>query len=191
MKNIIFRRAKVEDKNKIALLITNGFEEYFNILGKKKSKIVFAIEDSIQIEKFYVVEYQQQVIGTLALTDKLGRAITVDEKAYKKHFGFFKGIIASLLLKETFTRPLTNIEANGYIEFLTIEKQYRGKGIAHQFLKYVIKQEDYHTYIVDVTNTNTYAISCYQKTGFQEFRRVKEKHGRQKGFNERIYMKYE
>ena len=44
---------------------------------------------------------------------------------------------------------------------------------------------------MDVTNVNTSAIQCYQKTGFQEFKRVKEKHGKQKGFDERIYMKYE
>lgn len=49
---------------------------------------------------------------------------------------------------------------------------------------------NYNAYVLDVTDINIPAINCYNNLGFKEFKRIKEKHGRQKGFNEKIYMEY-
>ena len=117
MKKLLFRRANMGDISQIAFLLTNGFQSDFAILGKEKSKVLSAIEDGIQVDKFFVALLGGELVGVLALTDRLGRAITVDEKIYKKHFGFFKGIIASLILRETLTegRRLTKWYRNKWI----------------------------------------------------------------------------
>ena len=44
--------------------------------------------------------------------------------------------------------------------------------------------------VLQLTDVNISAINCYNNLGFEEYKRVKEKHGKQKGFNEKIYMKY-
>ena len=49
---------------------------------------------------------------------------------------------------------------------------------------------DYQDYVLDVTDINSNAIRCYTNIGFKEFKRIPEKHGKQKGFNEKIYMRY-
>jgi ribosomal protein S18 acetylase RimI-like enzyme len=48
----------------------------------------------------------------------------------------------------------------------------------------------YRDFVLDVTDVNESAIKCYTNVGFEEFKRVPEKHGKQKGFNERIFMRY-
>ena len=44
--------------------------------------------------------------------------------------------------------------------------------------------------MLDVTDINDNAIQCYMRIGFEEFKRILEKHGKQKGFNEKIFMRY-
>lgn len=49
----------------------------------------------------------------------------------------------------------------------------------------------YEDYVLDVTDVNTAAIRYYSSLGFKEFKRVKEKHSKQKGFLTKIYMRYQ
>lgn len=49
---------------------------------------------------------------------------------------------------------------------------------------------NYQDFVLDVTDINDNAIQCYMRIGFEEFKRILEKHGKQKGFNERIFMRY-
>ena len=49
---------------------------------------------------------------------------------------------------------------------------------------------NYQDFVLDVTDINNNAIKCYTSIGFEEFKRIPEKHGKQKGFNEKIFMRY-
>ena len=49
---------------------------------------------------------------------------------------------------------------------------------------------NYQDFVLDVTDINNNAIKCYTSIGFKEFKRIPEKHGKQKGFNERIFIRY-
>ena len=49
---------------------------------------------------------------------------------------------------------------------------------------------DNQDFVLDVTDINNNAIKCYTNIGFEEFKRISEKHGKQKGFNEKIFMRY-
>lgn len=190
MDNVIIRAAKEEDRFKIALVIAYGFEKDFVFLNKDMTKIANIIQNGIHIDKFYVAMLEDTIIGVTACTDCYGRAIDVDKKAYKKHLGFIKGMIATLVMKEEFMKPLNYPKTTGYIECVTVDINHRGKGIAGIMLKYIFENLKYNEYILDVTDININAIHCYEKLGFKEFNRIKEKHGKQKGFNEKVYMKY-
>ena len=58
-------------------------------------------------------------------------------------------------------------------------------------LKESMIQSSYEDYVLDVTDVNTAAIRCYSALGFKDFKRVKEKHSKQKGFSAKIYMRYQ
>ncbi|MCI8507453.1 MAG: GNAT family N-acetyltransferase, partial [Lachnospiraceae bacterium] len=77
-----------------------------------------------------------------------------------------------------------------YIEFVAVRKKYRKQGIATTMLKESMLLTNYQDFVLDVTDINNSAIRCYTNIGFIEFERVPEKHGKQKGFTEKIFMRY-
>lgn len=108
----------------------------------------------------------------------------------RKYLGFLKGTIGALVLKEEFEGQLDYPITTGYIEFVAVRKKYRKQGIASTMLKESMLLTNYQDFVLDVTDVNNNAIKCYTKIGFEEWKRIPEKHSKQKGFTEKIYMRY-
>lgn len=184
------RKAEETDRNNIALCIAEGFEKDFSVLCRDTQKVADAIASGLHIERFYVADSNDDIAGVMAISDCNGRAASVNKKSLKKHLGFLKGTIGALVLKDEFEGQLDYPVSTGYIEFVAVRKKYRRQGIAAAMLKESMLLTDYQDFVLDVTNVNDNAIQCYTKTGFEEFKRIPEKHGKQKGFSEKIYMRY-
>ena len=189
--NINIRQANENDRCDIALCIAEGFKKDFDVLCKNTHTVATAISTGLRISKFYVAESENEVVGVMAISDCNGRAAATDIASYKENFGFFKGNIANLVLKEEFESPLDYPPTTGYIEFVAVRNTHQRKGIATSMLKESMIQSSYEAYVLDVTDVNTAAIRCYSALGFKEFKRAKEKHSKQKGFSAKIYMKYQ
>jgi ribosomal protein S18 acetylase RimI-like enzyme len=190
MDEIIVRKASEADKSYIAGIIAFGFENIFSVLIKDMEKVARALENGIDFKRFFVAEINREIIGVIACTDCDGRAVAVDKAAYKKYFGFIRGLIAINIFTEEFMKPFKYPKTTGYIEFVAVAEKARRKGVASKMLRAVIDNTNYNDYLLDVTDVNTGAQECYKSFGFKEIERVKEKHGRPKGFNARIYIKY-
>ena len=108
----------------------------------------------------------------------------------KKHFGFIKGIIGTFVLKEEFEKQLEYPITTGYIEDIAVRKKYCKQGIATTMLQESMLLTNYQNFVLNITNINNNAIKCYKSIGFEEFKCISEKHGKQKGLNERIFMRY-
>lgn len=184
------RKAEETDRNSIALCIAEGFEKDFSVLCRDNQKVAKAIATGLNIEKFYVADIHDDIAGVMAISDCNGRAASVNKKSLRKHLGFFKGTIGALVLKDEFEIQLDYPVSTGYIEFVAVRKKYRKQGIAATMLRESMLLADYQDFVLDVTNVNNNAIKCYTKVGFEEFKRIPEKHGKQKGFSEKIYMRY-
>ncbi len=188
---IEIRKAAISDRKQIAYCIAEAFEKDFSILSKEIQTVANAIESCIKIERFYVaIEDGNDVVGALAISDCTGRSFSTDSKSYKKHFGFIKGILASMVMKGEFEKPLSYPKTVGFIEFVCVLKRCQRKGITTMMLDFALKDSGYDDYELDVTDVNHGAYKCYQKFGFTEYKREPVKHAKQKGFNEKIYMKY-
>lgn len=191
-KIIKIRKAVDADRKQIAYCIAEAFEKDFSALCKDVQIVADAIESGIHIQRFYVaVKKENAVIGALAVADCDGRGLLTDANSYKKHFGFVKGMIAYAVLKEEFEKQLQYPDTVGYIEFVCVLKRYQRKGITTKMLEYALNNSDYIDYELDVTNINHGAIRCYEKFGFLEYKREKVKHAKQKGFEEKIFMRYQ
>lgn len=184
------RKAEETDRNSIALCIAEGFEKDFSVLCRDNQKVAKAIATGLNIEKFYVTDIHDDIAGVMAISDCNGRAASVNKKSLRKHLGFLKGTIGALVLKDEFEKLLDYPVSTGYIEFVAVRKKYRRQGIAATMLRESMLLADYQAFVLDVTNVNDNAIMCYTKIGFEEFKRIPEKHGKQKGFSEKIYMRY-
>lgn len=184
------RKASETDRDSVALCIAEGFEKDFSVLCKDNQKVAKAIAAGLNMERFYVADINREVAGALAISDCNGRAARVEKRSLKMHFGFIKGLIGALVLKEEFEGQLEYPVTTGYIEFVAVRKKYRKQGIATMMLKESMTLTNYQDFVLDVTDVNQNAIQCYAKVGFEEFKRIPEKHGKQKGFNEKIFMRY-
>lgn len=184
------RKASEIDRDNVALCIAEGFEKDFSILCKDNQKVADAIALGLNMEKFYVADVDGNVAGVLAISDCNGRAAKVEKVSLKKQLGLFKGIIGAFVLKEEFEKQLEYPVTTGYIEFVAVRKKYRKQGIASTMLRESMLLTNYQDFVLDVTDINEKAIRCYSSIGFEEFKRIPEKHGKQKGFNEKIYMRY-
>ncbi len=184
------RKAKETDRNNIALCIAEGFEKDFSIFCKDNQKVADAIAAGLNLERFYVADINGTIAGVLAVSDCNGRAARAEKVSLKKHFGFLKGVISTFVLKEEFEKQLEYPVTTGYIEFVAVRKKYRRQGIAATMLQESMLLTNYQDFVLDVTDINDNAIQCYTSIGFEEFKRIPEKHGKQKGFNERIFMRY-
>lgn len=184
------RKAEETDRNNISLCIAEGFETDFSVLCKDTQKVADAIAAGLNMERFYVADVKGDIAGALAISDCTGRAARVDKISLKKHFGFLKGMIGAFVLKEEFEGQLEYPVTTGYIEFVTIRKKYRKQGIATAMLQESMLLTHYQNFVLDVTDINSNAIKCYTNIGFEEFKRIPEKHSKQKGFKEKIFMRY-
>ena len=187
---IHIRKAIETDRNSVAICIAEGFEKDFSVLCKDTQKVANAIVAGLNIDRFYVADVEGKIAGVLAISDCTGRAARVDKPSLKKSFGFFKGMLGAFVLKEEFEGQLAYPATTGYIEFVAVRKTYRKQGVATALLQESMLIADYQDFVLDVTDVNSSAIRCYTKIGFEEFKRITEKHGKQKGFNEKIFMRY-
>ncbi len=184
------RKANETDRDSVALCIAEGFEADFSVLCKDNRKVADAIAGGLDMERFYVADINGDIAGVLAISDCNGRAARVEKASLKKQFGFVKGFIGALVLKEEFEGQLEYPVTTGYIEFVAVRKKYRKQGIATTMLQESMLLTGYQDFVLDVTDINQNAIQCYTKIGFKEFKRIPEKHSKQKGFNEKIFMQY-
>lgn len=184
------RKAKEVDRNSIALCIAEGFEKDFSVLCKDNQKVAAAIAAGLKVESFYVADIEGNIAGMLAISDCNSRAARVESVSLKKQFGFFKGVIGAFILKKEFEGWLEYPVTTGYIEFVSVRKKYRQQGIATTLLQESMLLANYQDFVLDVTDINHNAIKCYTKVGFEEFKRIPEKHSKQKGFQAKIFMRY-
>ena len=74
------------------------------------------------------------------------------------------------------------------IEFVGTAINHRSKGVASSIMKYIFDNTEYIKYVLEVADTNYNAIRLYEKLGFKEFLRIKQKHSKHSGVNYLVYM---
>lgn len=182
------KKATFEDKYEIAKTIAYGYKKDFEALTKNMEKIANAFKNGIKYEKFWIAEYKGKIIAAAACSDYLSRAFEPNKKECISNFGFFLGYISYYAFKKEFAKPLKYDNKTGYIEFVCVLEEFRGKGIAKAIIKEIINNNiNYNEFILDVMDSNIYAIKAYKNIGFIEFDRLLISKSKSK---EKIYMKY-
>ena len=177
----------------ISELFVDGFYQWLKYFSKDRAKLSKAFRHMFNLEVFYVAVIDDEIVGITACTDGKISSVHLESKEFKKHLGFIRGTIANFFLKKEFEEkqyPFQITKGMGAIEFVATSTKYRGQGVATTIIKNIIDATPYDTYVLEVADTNTKAVQVYEKLGFTEFSRVKQKHSRQSGINALVYMKY-
>lgn len=184
------RVATEQDREGIAEVYTDAFFEDWKQLSHDKKKIARALKNGHILNNYVVAISDDKIIAFLALVIDDTRAFNVPIKDFKKVFGFFKGYMVGMALKNDMERVISLDPNTAYIDIIGVSKKYQRKGIASELLDYLFHNYDYSSFLLSVTDVNVNAIECYIKNGFKEIKREKIKYAKQRGFSEYIYLMY-
>ncbi|MGP4039575.1 GNAT family N-acetyltransferase [Gracilibacillus sp. D59] len=182
------RGFKRDVSREVAAVFVDGYEKDLAFLSTNREKLVEAFQKMICPDVFYFATLEGEIVGILACSNNQNRALTIDKTILRNSFGYVKGSMAYYFMKDEFNKKLSYLDDTGYIECVATAVKARGKGISTALMSYVLENEDYHRYILEVVDTNKVAYRLYKKLGFTEFKRKKETFSKMKGFKHRIYM---
>jgi ribosomal protein S18 acetylase RimI-like enzyme len=178
-------------KRKISEIFVNGFGEHLKYFTKDNTKLVEALEHMFVTDVFYVAIIDDEFAGIAACINGESSTVYLNKKELRKHLGFYKGTLAYIFLKPEFQKPpIKTGDKIASVEFVATASKFRGKGAATAIINHLFSLQHYNEYILEVADTNTNAVKLYEKLGFKEFTRIKEKHSKRSGVNFRVYMNY-
>lgn len=178
-------------QQKISEIFVDSFYEHLSYFSKDKKRLAKALEHMFVLEVFYVAMIDGEIVGITACTNGRDYSVSQDKKELIKHLGLLRGIIANNAFKNEFQKPAVGIgEKTASVEFVATASNYRGKGVATAIMNYLFSLPQYEEYVLEAADTNTNAIKLYEKLGYREFKRLKQKFSKYIGINYRLYMKY-
>ena len=184
-----FRNSKPQDYNEIVYCIYKGFEKHFKLFKISEEKIKNMLLNIVKLEQFKVAVDDGKVIACCGVANGGNRLYKKEGYSFYKEFGLLKGFIIAKLVYQALGKPY-NVEADcGYFKYVTTLEAYQGKGTMKKLLNWTIENSAYPCYMLDVASNNEAAIKLYEKIGFVESHRIKEKFAKHAGFEYLIFMK--
>jgi ribosomal protein S18 acetylase RimI-like enzyme len=191
--NVILARDFNHDAGmQISEIFVEGFYQWLKYFSKDKGKLKNAFEHMFNQEVFYVAVIDREIAGITACNDGTIPSVRLQQRELKRHLGFFMGTMAYYLLRREFEikqYPFEITQGMGLIEFVATSDRYRGQGVATTIINHIINTTPYKEYALEVADTNTNAVKLYEKLGFIDFIKVKDKHTKHSGINYFVYMK--
>jgi ribosomal protein S18 acetylase RimI-like enzyme len=156
----------------MAKIFAEGFSQWLGFFSKDEVTIAKTFSHMFVLDQFYIAVVNGEVAGMVACTDGKTLSVRLNKKELRKYLGWYKGSLAGIFLKKEFENPFLNPPANtGSIEFVGTSSKFRGQGIALKIMEYIFENIPFAEYIIEeVADTNTPAMSLYQKIGFIEYK---------------------
>ena len=178
----------------ISTIFVEGFYQWLHFFSKDKDKLIRAFAHMFQLDTFYAAVIDGELAGITACTDGKQPVVVLKKEELRKHLGIIMGSVTYYVLRREFELkkyPFAIKKEMGMIEFVATSPRHRGQGIASAVIGHIIASTPYLEYALEVADTNINAVKLYEKLGFREFMRVKQKNSKQSGINHLVYMKYE
>lgn len=175
-------------RREAARVFVDGYYKELSFLSKDRDKLAEAWAGMMNPDVFYLALMEGEVVGILACSDRHGRALAMNAKILRDHFGFIKGSLSCFFMKDEFNTPVDYPEDTAYIECVATAEKARRKGVSTALFRHLLEHAPYRRYVLDVADTNTGAYRLYKKLGFAELYRLPESFAWIKGFKERIFM---
>lgn len=180
-------------KAQLGRIFVDGFYQWLRYISKDKNKLSNVFRHMFNLEFFHVAVIDGEIAGMASCTDGTAPAVTLDCREFRTHLGSLRGTIAYRLSKrvlEEMSYPFEMEKDMGLIEYVATSEKHRGKGVAAALLSHIAGTDAYGTYVLEVADTNSVAVRLYEKLGYTEFARVRDKHKRWSGVNYYRCMRY-
>lgn len=126
---------------------------------------------SLDFSLTYVAVYENNVVGFMGIANNKARPFHFDATKCRELFGKFKGVIIQKQLSAIMEKPVVYGDKDLYIDYLTTDKKYRGKGVATKLIEFACYELQYYQCYIEVLSKNTTAKRLYEKIGFTEYKK--------------------
>ena len=183
MDTINVRKACYSDKMIISILLADALKKYSTAISETIYTFAKALEKNINLDLYNIVEYKNEIIGVIAISNNNVFSIKTDLHTYIKYFGLVKEIIAKVMLFPNLDRKKKINKTTAYIDFLIIKEDYRKKHVVKIIMDYIAFTYNYSDYLLDVSNVHKDIIELYKSCGFNLLKK-------QNKIDEKLLMKY-
>lgn len=159
-----------EYKEKSIELFIDGFGHIYSFT-KDRNILKELFLCSMDFSMVYVALYENNIVGFIGISNNKKRPISFEIEKFKQLFGSFLGSIIQKPLSAVMEKPAVHGDKDLYIDYLTTDKNYRGKGIATKLIDFICEELKYDECYIEVLSKNTTAKKLYEHLGFVEFKR--------------------
>lgn len=175
----------------VAIFIDGFYYIYAKAVSKDKTLLKELFIDAFDYDMVFVCLYEKRVVGFLGLGNSYKRCIAFSKETCKRLFGSFKGAMIYMQMGGMLHELTVHGINEGYIDYITTDDSYRGKGIATRLIKYACDTLSYESYTLDVLSKNKTAKRLYEHLGFVQTNIKKNPLVMLGGFGNQIVMKLE
>ena len=181
-------------RSEMADAFAEGFSQWLSYFSKDERTIAAAFAHMFVLEEFYIAVKDDKVAAFAACTDGRTKSVKLQKDELRRHLGYIKGTIASIVLKKEFESLDENFPRDtGSVEFVGTSKNFRRQGAAMDLLQYIVAYEPFDEFMInEVADTNTAAMNLYTKAGFVEYDRkpMPAKLSKKSGINNMLSLIY-
>ena len=188
-------KVKKNIKEEMSKLFVCSFFDVFRAICDNKEKLVKVFRHIFDMDCFYVVLLNDEVVGMGAVSDG-SSSINFNKFKFYRYFGLKKGKniynhLNNLLVERDYDFEMD--EMCGMIEFLAVKEEYRNKKIGFTFVNHVMQDNKYIRYLARVADNNHSALALFENIGFEEFHKEEASEYEKKnlGVSNCLYMIYQ
>lgn len=173
----------------IALFVDGFYYIYKKAISKDKALLQQLFIDAFDCDMVFVCLHEKRIVGFLGLGNRIKRCVALNKETFKRLLGKFRGTMIYLQMGGMLHEITVHGTDEGYIDYITTDSDYRGKGIATKLIKYVCDTLPYKSYTLDVLSKNNAAKRLYEHLGFDQIQIKKNPLVMLSGFGYQIVMK--
>lgn len=177
---------------RLSEIFVDGFGNDLKAFSRNRETLARALEHMCVLETFYVGLSGGEIVGMAACEGCEARAVRSDRRELVRHLGFVRGTIASTVFRQYFEKPPESVEEGvATVGFVATSPDYRGRGVATAILEHLHASLPYDAFILEAADNNTRAIQLYEKLGYREFKRDRQRFPKLSGFDYLVHMVYQ
>lgn len=176
-------------------LFVYSFFDLFSSFCNDKEKLSKAFNHIFDLDKFYVVLFDEEIIGIGAVSDG-SSSINFSKFKLCRYLGLKTGknifnYLTNIIVERDYDFEMDN--ECGMIEFIAVKEQYRNKKVGYTLVNHIMHDNKYVRYLAKVADNNYSGKNLFEKIGFEEFH-LEEATNKEKadiGVNNYMYMIYQ
>jgi len=149
-------------------MFAEGFYFIFSPISKDKARLRELFLASFDPAMAWVCLHEGRPVGFLACGNTRRQPINMEKQACLRVIGRVKGTLVYRLAGPLLAKTKVKDARVGYLDYLTTDPSFRGRGIGTAMFRYVCETLPYERYTFEVLPKNETAIRLYKKLGMRQ-----------------------